>query len=115
MSKEMKWFGIKRLYEWRSKRTSKSTLIEERVVIVAARDWDSAYRKADREARAYCKPETGYGVIALSQRYTGYLMDPLTLDPIEVIEVYSWLHRNVPLRDKRKYIQHHLKTSPPKQ
>jgi len=81
--------------------------------VVAAKDWDSAFRKVTDEGRRYCEndPTANFRIFPLSTKLSGYLMDPLDLDPSEVVEVYSLLHRNVPVDKKREFVKYHLKTT----
>lgn len=61
--KKPKWYGVKTLYRWvavgrpagKDRLYSASfTLVEERVVLIQARTFDEAIRKAEREAQRYC-------------------------------------------------------------
>jgi hypothetical protein len=60
----LKWFGVKTVFRSRAVGAPKfktadydpkATLVEERVVLVRARTFDSALRTAEREARKYAK------------------------------------------------------------
>jgi hypothetical protein len=106
--------GIKRLYEWRLREPSRLTTIEERVVVVAAKNWDSAFRKMEQEGRSYCTPDSQsrFLITALGTTCQGYLMDPEEFDPSRVIEVYRRLYHHVEVGLKRDFIRFHLAAWP---
>jgi hypothetical protein len=70
-----KWFGVKTLYRTRAVGRPKdvdenfdpdATLLEERVVLIRARNFDEAIEKAEEEARIYVN--TPHGGNAYAQR-----------------------------------------------
>lgn len=97
------WYGVKCLHEFslggasapmrRLGASTKYRLIEERVVLVRARNFDEAIRKAEKCAKAYSRGlsrrRNGFGQ-AVRNRYLGlcdaYLMDCL---PVSGAEVFS--------------------------
>jgi hypothetical protein len=105
-------FGIKQLYEWRLRQRSRRTIIEERIVMVAGRSFDSACRKVHAEARRYCQddPQENFRIIPLSTVLSGYLMGPIQLDRAAVVEVFSMLHRDVLRSKRRQFVKTHLLT-----
>jgi len=101
MSRGWQWFGVKTLYRMSPRGRPKGTdalyaenlsLIEERVVLVRARSFDEAIKKAEKEAREYARERyrNPYGQEVVT-RYLGYCdaYDMSPEDPGSGVEVYS--------------------------
>lgn len=95
-----KWYGVKTVFRTESKGKPKATdsfydpeatLIEERIVLIRARNFDEAIRKAEKEATEYCKESiiNTYGE-RVTTRYLGACNAFELFDEPDVgVEVYS--------------------------
>ena len=101
MRRGSQWFGVKTLYRTAPRGRPKGTdpfyaknvtLVEERVVIVMARSFDEAIKKAEAEGLEYARDRhrNPYGQEVVT-RYLGYCdaYDMSPDDPKSGVEVYS--------------------------
>jgi hypothetical protein len=51
------WYSVKGLFRWYFKSNGETDLIEERIVIFRARNFDHALDLAKRESKQYCAPD----------------------------------------------------------
>src|ERR1051326_6981717 len=100
MATKLKWFGVKTVYRTsiRGKATQghagwdgDGTLVEERIVLVRARDHDQAIRRAETEAREYTSETftNRFGQVVSLRRLRVIESFELFDDPAHLVEVWS--------------------------
>lgn len=89
---ELKWYGVRTVYEHVDRAHGRDHLYEERIVLIRALSSDEAFAKAESEAESYASDET---------RFLGYFSAFQMFDePGEGAEVFS-LMRDSRLEPKR--------------
>ena|ERR1700722_5106820 len=51
------WYSVKGLFRWFFKANGRTDLVEERVVLFLANDFDDALDRAEQEAKTYCRTD----------------------------------------------------------
>ena len=83
---KLEWYAVKGLFRWFFKRSKKTSCVEERIVLFRARNFDDAFSKASKEAKAYCleDPKANFRIEPMGWWDAFYLFDETAKDSTEV-------------------------------